>query len=103
MSVLLLYINLKLSVAFFFGPSKMGIISLFVGSLTIGDCMMEHKRAGVGKLSSDLSSSESSDSNAANGLRWKKRDVQVGETMMCTRGNVEGGRGEVLLKEVKRR
>ncbi len=35
-------------------------------SARIGDGMMEHKRAGVGKLLSDASSSESSDSNAAN-------------------------------------
>ncbi len=70
-------------------------------SARIGDGMMEHKRAGVGKLSSDSSLSDSSDSNAENGLRWEKRDVGVGETMVCTGGNVDWGRGEVLLKEVK--
>ncbi len=50
-------------------------------SARIGDGMMEHKRAGVGRLSSDSSLSESSDSNASNGLGWEKPEViRVGET-----------------------
>jgi hypothetical protein len=58
-------------------------------STRIGDGMMEHKRAGMGRLSSDSSSSESSDSNASNGLGWKKWEVRVGGTTVWTRGNVE--------------
>ncbi len=46
-------------------------------SARIGNGMIKHKRAEIGKLSSDLTSSESSDSNAANGLGWEKREIGV--------------------------
>jgi hypothetical protein len=55
----------------------------------MGEGMIEHWRAGEVESSSNLSSPESSDSNASNGLGWNKRDGGLGGMTVWGRGNVE--------------